>query len=363
MMAKSGNLIILRCPLQRIPIHDFAPCSIKSGTRDGVTGTQQDICMSLARRTSAIGGTLRYSVQVVTHIKTSTDMSGFPPPLPGKAGWPWNAQPGKLPVDMKDCRAWFKISIVTPSFNQAPFLEETIRSVLLQGYPNLEYIIIDGGSTDDSPEIIRRYEPWLTYWTSEPDDGQAGAIRRGFQQATGDILAWINSDDTYEIGALARAADFFSDNPDMVFANGDVNLVDRDSQFIRRVYAMRPSLFLAANSGKHGWPQQGCFWRRSTYEQVGGIDASLQFCMDKDLFIRLINAGPGRRLPGPPLANFRIHEQAKSSTLQDIAQSETAAIIEKYGQRKWSSRRRLMGAYWWLYRKQAALRMRAGRFF
>ena len=99
---------------------------------------------------------------------------------------------------MPDGRSWPKISIVTPSYNQGEFLEETIRAVLLQNYPNLEYFIMDGGSTDNSVEIIKTYKPWLTYWVSEKDKGQADAINKGFERVTGDILAWLNSDDTYE---------------------------------------------------------------------------------------------------------------------------------------------------------------------
>lgn len=264
---------------------------------------------------------------------------------------------------MSDTLDWPKFTIVTPSYNQGQFLEETVRSVLLQGYPNLEYIVIDGGSTDDSLEIIKKYEPWLTHWVSEADEGQADAIGKGFQRATGEILAWINSDDFYEPNALIRIASFFAGHPDLVFVNGDVNLVGEESQFERRIFTMRPSVFFAANYGHHGWPQQGCFWRRSTYEEVGGIDPTLRFCMDKDLFIRLVSAGPGRRVPGPPLANFRFHEQAKSSTLKNVALDETAGIIKKYGQQEWASHPRVMAGLWWFYRKQAAIRMRLDRNF
>jgi cellulose synthase/poly-beta-1,6-N-acetylglucosamine synthase-like glycosyltransferase len=287
----------------------------------------------------------------------------YPPAPSDKIGWPWDSQLPELSAVMSDGRDWPKISIVTPSYNQGQFIEETIRSVLLQGYPNLEYIVIDGGSTDNSLEIIQKYEPWLRYWISEPDEGQADAIRKGFQRANGDLLAWQNSDDFYQLGAFQRIAEFFLGNLEMVFANGDVNVVNENSQFVRRIYAMRPSAFITANYGQHGWPQQGCFWRKATYEQVGGIDPSLQFCMDKELFIRLVSSGQGRRIHGPPLANFRVHKQAKSASLANVAQRETVEIIEKYGQQKWVSRPRLMHALWWFYRKQAAMRGRLNRTF
>ena len=122
-------------------------------------------------------------------------LSELPPPPSGKTGWPWTQASPQLPDQMPDGAEWPKISIVTPNYNYGRFIEETIRSVLLQGYPNLEYIVIDGNSTDNSVEIIKKYEPWLTYWVSEKDKGQANAINRGINLATGEWFNWINSDD------------------------------------------------------------------------------------------------------------------------------------------------------------------------
>src|SRR4051812_31180515 len=124
-------------------------------------------------------------------------LAELPPPPPGAAGWPWTEESSGLEEG-----PWPRVSIVTPSYMQGDFLEETIRSVLLQGYPDLEYFIIDGGSTDRSVEIIRRYEPWLAGWVSEKDAGQPAAVNKGWNRASGDILAYINSDDWYYPGAL-----------------------------------------------------------------------------------------------------------------------------------------------------------------
>lgn len=255
----------------------------------------------------------------------------LPPPSPGKTGWPWTGTSDPLPDTMADGTPWPSISIVTPSYNQSQFIEEAIRSVLLQGYPNLEYIIMDGGSTDGSEEIIRKYEPWFSHVHIGPDGGQAAAIAEGFCLASGDLLAWLNSDDRYRPQALARAAVFFVENPAIVFGNGDVSYVDADGQYMQRIYAVRPNRMLTASLGYHGWPQQGCFWRRIAFVACGGVDTSLRFCMDRDLFLRLLAVGPGKRIPGQPLADFRVHADAKSSTILDVAQTESQLLINRYG--------------------------------
>ena len=131
----------------------------------------------------------------------------LPPPPKDRSGWPWTEASDPVPPTMRDGTAWPSITIVTPSYQQAGFLEETLRSVLLQGYPKLEYIVVDGGSTDGSVDIIRSYAPWITRWVSESDDGQSDAINKGFRWATGSILGWLNSDDTYHPGALAEVAE------------------------------------------------------------------------------------------------------------------------------------------------------------
>src|SRR5262249_53204242 len=124
----------------------------------------------------------------------------LPRPPRGKTGWPWTMESAPVAERLPNDATWPKISIVTPSYNQGQFIEETIRSVLLQGYPNLQYIVMDGGSKDSTLNILRKYAHAIDFWTSAPDKGQAEAINKGFERANGDILAWLNSDDVYELG-------------------------------------------------------------------------------------------------------------------------------------------------------------------
>ena len=220
-------------------------------------------------------------------------LNELPPPPPGKTGWPfdraqdkpWTEESPQLPDTMPDGSPWPRISIVTPSYNQAQFIEETIRSVLLQGYPDLEYIIIDGSSTDQSVDIIRKYEPWLAYWVSEPDYGQAHAINKGFQRATGDILAWLNSDDVYRVGVLYAAAATFQRHPKAGLVYGHAASCDQDGTPSGRLYGR--SFDLAEMiTGSSPVAQPSAFFRRDVFHNVGGLDESLHFILDVDLWLR-----------------------------------------------------------------------------
>jgi glycosyltransferase involved in cell wall biosynthesis len=239
-----------------------------------------------------------------------------PPPL-GRSGWPWTEESSRLPNTMPDSgfglgkedSPWPRLSIVTPSFNQAQFIEETIRSVLLQGYPNLEYIIIDGGSTDGSVEIIRKYDRWLTYWVSEPDEGQSDALCKGFQRATGAIVAWINSDDSYLPGVFADPIEILTQNPDVVLVYGDCDRVDEHGHIINTWISKQVSdsdLLLGPNH----IPQQSTFFRAETFTAIGGIDPDLHYVMDYTLWLRLGVVGKIKYLPGV-VANFRKHGTSK----------------------------------------------------
>jgi glycosyltransferase involved in cell wall biosynthesis len=179
-----------------------------------------------------------------------------------------------------------KISIVTPSFNQAQFLDETIRSVLDQNYENLEYVVIDGGSTDRSVEIIQKYESQLAYWVSEPDDGHAHAINKGFAHTTGEIMAWINSDDKYTPWAFDAASDIFEQFPDVDWIVGFNSYWNIHGAM---TYAWRqPKNIYDYLLGNLSWVQQeSVFWRRSLWEKSGGkLNQDYRLAVDGELWTR-----------------------------------------------------------------------------
>lgn len=156
----------------------------------------------------------------------------LPEPPKDKKGWPWYCSQTTTSSTISTNTIWPSISIVTPSFNQGIFLEETIRSVLLQGYPNLEYIVIDGKSTDNSVEVIKKYEPWITYWVSEKDRGQSHAINKGFERATGEVLGWLNSDDYFARDALMNLILLRKINPDCIAWVGACQKIDTEGNSI-----------------------------------------------------------------------------------------------------------------------------------
>ncbi|RNC70388.1 MAG: glycosyltransferase [Desulfuromonadales bacterium] len=230
------------------------------------------------------------------------------------------------------------ISIVTPSYNQAGYLEATMKSILDQGYPNLEYIIMDGGSTDGSAEIIRKYSDRLTHWESAPDKGQADAIFRGFERATGEILCYVNSDDLLLPGSLERVGSWFQSNPAEEWVVGGSVLIDHEGKPIIRSRRGLPEADLGVkvtfkrlllhNCG--GFHQPASFWRRKAFEEIGGFDRALRFCFDYDLFFRLAKRKPSGRIRSF-LAAFRYHPTSKTSTLDSVFHEENETLWRRYG--------------------------------
>lgn len=207
------------------------------------------------------------------------------------------------------------VTIVTPSFNQAQFLEKTILSVLEQDYPRIEYIIMDGGSTDGSREIIERYAGKLAYWVSEKDHGQTDAINKGFSRANGDILAWLNSDDTYEPGAIRQAVEYLMALPDVGLIYGNAHYIDAQGEIIGDFPAAQTD-YRRLRRGYVHVPQQSSFWRAGLWKQVGPLDESIYFAMDYDLWLRLARVSKIQHVP-KFWANFRLHASAKSIAEDD----------------------------------------------
>ena len=234
---------------------------------------------------------------------------------------------------MPERREWPKVSIVTPSFQQAQFLEQTIRSVLDQRYPNLEYLVMDGGSTDGSVEVIQRHARQLSYWVSEADGGQADAVNKGWQRVQGDILAYLNSDDFYLPGAIHRAVDYFERHPQTSIVYGSEQLVDAASRPIGQPVQAPPCSI--AWLLRHPLPQPTMFFRREAFERVGWLDPSLHYVFDWEWNLRAAVAGVViDRLPGPPVAAFRCWEGQKTAANFDKHIDEQMRMRDQLGARE-----------------------------
>jgi len=222
------------------------------------------------------------------------------------------------------------ISIVTPSYNQVRYLEATIQSVLCQEGVDFEYIIIDGGSDDGSVELIEKHSRHLAYWVSEKDHGQTDAINKGFAIAKGDILAWLNSDDTYEPGALRQAVDYMTKHPEVGMVYGDCSYIDQDGKVIGCFPAAQTD-YQRLRQGYVHIPQQASFFRADLWRKVGPLDPKFFFAMDYDLWVRLARISRLVYLPGRYWANFRLHGDAKTLTADDRCWPEMLKVHYRDG--------------------------------
>lgn len=241
-----------------------------------------------------------------------------------------------------------RITIITPSLNQGAFIEQTIVSVLGQGYPDLEYMVIDGGSTDNTLDVLRRYAGQID-WRSEPDRGQSDAINKGLQRATGDIVAFLNSDDLYEPMALHTVGTFFAQHPRVAWATGKCRIIDaRGAETRKAITAYKNAwLYLNSTSALHVLnyiSQPATFWRRQVIDQVGGLNEDLHYALDYEYWLRMSqHSRPGviKRY----LSAFRVHSDSKGGTATAMQFAEELAIARAYtGSRLLRGLHRIHGA-------------------
>ncbi len=297
----------------------------------------------------------------------------LPFPIKGGNEWPMLSQPNATTPELPPGLSWPKISIVTPSFNQGIYLEKTIRSVLLQGYPNLEYIIIDGGSTDQSVAVIKKYERLIDFWVSEKDRGQSHAINKGLAKTSGELLGWLNSDDYYLPGALFKIARAYLEDTSVGAIYGQGHLIDEAGAIIhipKLVPVTKTSLF--AWCFGNDFMQPSCLFTRKAWQASGPIDESLNFALDVEFWIRIADRFTFKRISDDVLSISLSHPLSKTTSMLDKSHAELAHICMRHGEE--ASARRILDQiltsshaerdrirYPWFWKMTAPLRWVAGK--
>jgi glycosyltransferase involved in cell wall biosynthesis len=222
-----------------------------------------------------------------------------------------------------------KISVVVPSFNQAKYLELTLRSILDQQYPNLELIVIDGGSKDESPDIIRKYEKHMKFWCSEPDGGQTQGLIKGFSHATGEILCFLNSDDLFEPGALREVGEYFARHPDADAVYGNALWIDADGNTLQPKKEIPFNRFIWLYTYNY-IPGMSMFWRRTIYDKAGGLNPAFQLAFDADLWIRFSDAHGKIKHVARQWSRMRYYPDQKNRRLREQSDREDMLIRSRY---------------------------------
>lgn len=254
--------------------------------------------------------------------------------LPDGGGdeWPLSSPAIVAPSELPPGSSWPKITIVTPSFNQGAYLEKTIRSVLLQGYPNLEYLIIDGGSSDQSVDVIKKYAPWIDFWVSEKDQGQSHAINKGLDKSSGELMGWLNSDDYYLPGALFKMAMAYLEDPSVGGIYGLGRLID-ETELIEYTTSLVPVTkeSLCAWCFGNDFMQPSCLFTRKAWQEVGPIDESLNFALDVEYWIRIVEKFHFKAI-NDVLSVTLSHPLAKTTSMRDRSHGELAVVCMRYGE-------------------------------
>jgi glycosyltransferase involved in cell wall biosynthesis len=252
-------------------------------------------------------------------------LSDLPPPPCDRTGWPWTVESYRVPDKPQTGASWPKISIVTTNYNYGQYIEETIRSVLLQGYPDVEYVVLDGGSSDASVDVLRKYSPWLSYWKSEPDKGQVDALNRGLRMTTGVIVNWLNSDDLLLPGALSAIANLWNLDRSIDLISGarifrcQTGVEEIDLPWTRRW----PEICL----GMPFLPQETTFFSRRLWSIIGCLDERFNYGFDTAFFTEALKSAEKVVLTSVPIAIMRVHPDQKTlnadySTEDKILESE-----------------------------------------
>ncbi len=266
------------------------------------------------------------------NMRNNTALLQLPLPNADSNEWPMRTQAEIIVPKLFGNQSWPKISIVTPSYNQGSYLEKTIRSVLLQGYPNLEYIIIDGGSTDQSVDIIRKYEPWIDFWVSEKDRGQSHAINKGFDIATGDLLGWLNSDDYYLPGTLFKIAQTYLENRSAGAIYGHGHIVDLTGQVVHkaRTFEVNIDNLFEWFAGGAEFMQPSCLFTSQAWLRCGPLAEDLQYAMDLDLWIKIAGNYKFQKVDELLSISLR-HDDAKTYAYAEHSYLDVAMVYIRHG--------------------------------
>lgn len=236
-------------------------------------------------------------------------LAELPPPPPGKTGWPWTEESPQLPDAMPDGRPWPRISIVMPCYNRERLVEEAIRSVLLQGYPNLEYIIIDGGSTDGTLEVIHKYDPWLSYWISERDDGVYDAVNKGIELTSGEFIGWLNSDDMYIQDTFRKVIEAYMTNPICDLICGDMVLCrEKYPALTTEIMQTYRGIQFSGDALLKGSQINSCFISKRLHTTIGKFNPKYRIAGDLEFLIRLALLSPFMTHIDSAIYQMRAHD-------------------------------------------------------